>query len=106
VIRSETRPELPPKGFGRRIIVPAGKVRTHLLPASARASGLGDPLGRVLDRKKIGSFVFVNHHYPKLAGRASHSHPWLHLTMVRQGNYCRYCERGSYLQLATALLPK
>jgi AraC family transcriptional regulator len=58
-------------------------------PASARPSGLGDPLGRVLDRKKIGSFVFVSHHYPKLAGRASHSHPWLHLTTVCRGNYCR-----------------
>ena len=56
-------------------------------PASARVTGL--PLGRVLDRKKIGSFVFVDHHYPKLAERASHSHPWLHLTMVRQGHYCR-----------------
>jgi len=58
-------------------------------PASARAIGLSNPLGRVLDRKTIGSFVFVNHHYPKLAERASHSHPWLHLTMVRQGHYCR-----------------
>jgi quercetin dioxygenase-like cupin family protein len=56
-------------------------------PADAR--GPSDPLGRVLDRKKIGSFVFVSHHYPKLAERASHSHPWLHLTMVRQGHYCR-----------------
>ena len=54
-----------------------------------RVSGLSDPLGRVLDRKKIGSFVFVNHHYPKLAERARHSHPWLHLTMVREGQYCR-----------------
>ena len=58
-------------------------------PASARASELSNPLRRVLDRKKIGSFVFVNHHYPKLAERASHAHPWLHLTMVRQGHYCR-----------------
>jgi len=58
-------------------------------PASARVSGLSNPLGRVLDRKKIGSFVFVNHHYPELAERAKHSHPWLHLTIVRQGYYCR-----------------
>jgi len=65
-----------------------GKSGHICCPASARASGLSNPLGRVLDRKKIGSFVFVNHHYPKLAERASHSHPWLHLTMVRQGHYC------------------
>ena len=58
-------------------------------PASGRVSGPSNPLGRVLDRKKIGSFVFVNHHYPELAERAKHSHPWLHLTIVRQGYYCR-----------------
>lgn len=68
---------------------PLGKSGHIFCPASARARGLNNPLGRVLDRKKIGSFVFVNHHYPKLAERASHSHPWLHLTMVRQGHYCR-----------------
>jgi AraC family transcriptional regulator len=56
-------------------------------PADAR--GPSDPLGRVLDRKKIGSFVFVSHHYPKLAERASHSHPWLHLTLVLRGHYSR-----------------
>jgi AraC family transcriptional regulator len=50
---------------------------------------VSNPLGSVLDRKKIGSFVLVDHHYPKLAERASHSHPWLHVTMVRQGHYCR-----------------
>jgi len=66
---------------------PLGKSEHICCPASA--SELSDPLGRVLDRKKIGSFVFVNHHYPKLAERTSHSHPWLHLTMVRQGHYCR-----------------
>jgi AraC family transcriptional regulator len=48
-----------------------------------------DLLGRVLDRKKIGSFVFVHHDYPELAERASHSHPWLHLTIVRRGYYRR-----------------
>lgn len=58
-------------------------------PACARVSGLSNPLGTVLDRKEIGSFVFVNHDYPKLAERASHSHPWLHLTIVRRGHYCR-----------------
>ena len=68
---------------------PLGKSGHICSPASARAGGLSNPLGRVLDRKKIGSFVFVDHHYPKLAERASHSHPWLHLTMVRQGHYCR-----------------
>ena len=66
-----------------------GKSGHICCPASARASGLSNPLGRVLERKKIGSFVFVNHQYPKLAERTSHSHPWLHLTMVRQGHYCR-----------------
>jgi AraC family transcriptional regulator len=68
---------------------PLGKSGHICCPASTRASGLSNPLGRVLDRKKIGPFVFVNHHYPKLAERASHSHPWLHLTMVRQGHYSR-----------------
>ena len=47
------------------------------------------PLGRALERRKIGSFVFVEHDYPELAARASHSHPWLHLTLVRQGYYRR-----------------
>lgn len=56
-------------------------------PADAR--GPNDPLGNILDRKKIGSFLFVNHHYPKLAERASHSHPWLHLAIVRRGQYTR-----------------
>jgi AraC family transcriptional regulator len=56
-------------------------------PADAR--GPSGPLGRVLDRKKIGSFVFVSHHYPKLEERASHSHPWLHLTLVGRGHYSR-----------------
>lgn len=66
-----------------------GKSGHICCPAPARASGLSNPLGKVLDRKTIGSFVFVNHHYPKLTERAGHSHPWLHLTMVRQGHYCR-----------------
>ena len=47
------------------------------------------PLGRVLGRKKIGSCVFVHHDYPDLAEAARHSHPWLHLTMVRRGRYRR-----------------
>jgi AraC-like DNA-binding protein len=33
--------------------------------------------------------VFIEHDYPELAVRASHSHPWLHLTLVRQGYYHR-----------------
>lgn len=69
--------------------MPLGKSGHIGCPAPAGASGVNKPLGEVLDRKKIGSFVFVNHHYPKLAERASHSHPWLHLTIVRQGSYCR-----------------
>lgn len=63
--------------------------------SSPGASELSNPLGRVLDRKKIGSFVFVSHHYPNLAERASHSHPWLHLTIVCQGHYCRKLGRRS-----------
>ena len=59
---------------------PVAKSGHTCCPASSRVTGLSNPLGRVLDRKKIGSFVFVNHHYPKLAKRTSHSHPWLHLT--------------------------
>src|SRR5215467_10672149 len=74
---------------------PLAKPEHTCSPASASVSGLSIPLGRVLDRKKIGSFVFVNHHYPNLAERASHSHPWLHLTMVRQGRYCRKLGRRS-----------
>jgi len=63
--------------------------------ALVRGSELSNPLGRVLDRKKIGSFVFVHHDYPELSERASHSHPWLHLTMVRQGHYSRMLGRRS-----------
>ena len=47
------------------------------------------PLGRLLGRKKIGSCIFVHHEYPDLAEAPRHSHPWLHLTMVRRGRYCR-----------------
>jgi len=100
VIRLETRPELSRKGFRQAYDLahhanfkerrcPLGKSGHMCCPASAGANGLSNPLGRVLDRKKIGPFVFVKHHYPKLAERASHSHPWLHLTMVRQEHYCR-----------------
>ena len=69
--------------------VPFGEVRHICYPAPVKGTELSDPLGRVLDRKKIGSFVFVHHDYPELAERASHSHPWLHLTIVRQGYYRR-----------------
>lgn len=58
-------------------------------PASLKSRELSNPLGTVLDRKKIGSFVFVHHDYPALAERETHSHPWLHLTIVHQG----YCHR-------------
>ena len=60
-----------------------------MLPSTARGSDLTNPLGRALDRKKIGSFIFVSHDYPVLAERAIHSHPWLHLTIVHQGHYRR-----------------
>lgn len=49
----------------------------------------GYPLGRFIDRKRIGPFVFVEHEYPELAQGASHVHPWLHLTLVRRGHYRR-----------------
>ena len=54
-----------------------------------KARELSIPLGTVLDRKMIGSFVFVHHDYPELAERATHSHPWLHLTIVNRGYYRR-----------------
>lgn len=50
---------------------------------------LNKPLGRPLQRKEIGSFVFVQHDYPTQAARATHSHPWLHLTIVCRGLYSR-----------------
>lgn len=53
------------------------------------------PLGHVLQAKKIGPFLFVDHDYPQLAERASHSHPWLHLAIVRQGFYSRKLARRS-----------
>ena len=52
-------------------------------------SNLSKPLGRALQRKEIGSFVFVQHDYPSQAARATHSHPWLHLTIVCRGLYSR-----------------
>jgi AraC family transcriptional regulator len=72
------------------------KSRLTCCPAPARANELTDPLGRVLDRKKIGQFVFVHHDYPELAERASHSHPWLHLTLVRRGHYRRTLGRRTH----------
>jgi AraC family transcriptional regulator len=47
------------------------------------------PLGRLLDRRRIGPFVFVEHEYPVLAEGTGHAHPWLHLTLVRRGHYRR-----------------
>ena len=49
----------------------------------------GNPVGRMLGRKRIEPFVFVHHDYPEQTEGARHSHPWLHLTMVRRGRYRR-----------------
>lgn len=57
--------------------------------AAMTKAGSPDPLGRVLLRKRIGSFVFVQHEYPELAERNKHSHPWLHLSIVQRGEYSR-----------------
>jgi AraC family transcriptional regulator len=59
-------------------------------------SKLSKPLGRTLRRKEIGSFVFVHHDYPTQAARATHSHPWLHLTLVCRGLYSRKLGRQSF----------
>jgi AraC family transcriptional regulator len=59
-------------------------------------SKLSKPLGRTLQRKEIGSFVFVHHDYPSQAARATHSHPWLHLTLVCRGLYSRKLGRQSF----------
>jgi AraC family transcriptional regulator len=56
---------------------------------------LNKPLGRILLRKKIGSFVFVRHDYPRKVARANHSHPWLHLTLVCRGVCTRKMGRHS-----------
>jgi len=46
-------------------------------------------LGRVLARRRIGSFVFVEHAYGERAERGTHSHDWLHLSIVQSGRYVR-----------------
>jgi AraC family transcriptional regulator len=57
--------------------------------ARVSESELSKPLGKAIERKTIGSLVFVHHAYPELAERASHSHSWLHLTIVSRGSYNR-----------------
>lgn len=52
-------------------------------------SGDARALGRVLGRKRIGSFVFVEHEYGGRAERGTHSHDWLHLSIVQSGRYAR-----------------
>ncbi len=68
---------------------PLARSKRICYPTRVKEIDLIKPLGIVLERKRIGSFVFVHHDYPELAERASHSHPWLHLTIVRQGFYSR-----------------
>ena len=63
--------------------------------AHVNDSNWNKPLGRTLQRKEIGSFVFVQHDYPSQAARATHSHPWLHLTIVCRGLYSRRLRRQS-----------
>src|SRR5215471_3356414 len=64
---------------------------------------LSKPLGRTLQRKEIGSFVFVHHDYPSQAARATHSHPWLHLTIVCRGLYSRTLGQQTFDYKAGAL---
>lgn len=74
---------------------PLARSKGICYPTRVKESELSKPLGSVLERKRIGSFVFVHHDYPELAERASHSHPWLHLTIVCQGLYSRKLGRRS-----------
>jgi len=64
--------------------------------ARVNDSELNKPLGRTLRRKEIGSFVFVHHDYPSQAARATHWHPWLHLTIVCRGLYTRKLGQQSF----------
>ena len=82
---------------------PLARSKRVCYPTRVRASDPSKPLGSVLERKKIGSFVFVHHDYPELAERTSHSHPWLHLTIVRQGFYSRKLGTRSAIYKAGSL---
>jgi AraC family transcriptional regulator len=48
-----------------------------------------DWLGKAIARRSIGSFVFVQHLYPRFSERGPHRHPWLHLSIVQRGYYDR-----------------
>jgi AraC-like DNA-binding protein len=47
------------------------------------------PVGTVLQYCRIGSFKFVQHAYPQVAGKDVHAHSWLHLSVVQEGYYRR-----------------
>src|SRR5215469_12945938 len=64
--------------------------------ARVNDSELNKPLGRALQRKEIGSFVFVHHDYSSQAARDTHWHPWLHLTIVCRGLYTRKLGQQSF----------
>ena len=57
----------------------------HTMPTAKQEDWLGTPTAR----KAIGSFVFVQHRYRNFCRRASHSHGWLHLSLVQRGHYLR-----------------
>jgi AraC family transcriptional regulator len=79
-----------------RTDVPVAKCACICYAARVNDSILNKPLGRSLQRKEIGSFVFVYHDYPSRAARAAHSHPWLHLTIVCRGLYSRKMGQQSF----------
>lgn len=56
-----------------------------------------DWLGKVIARKNVGGFVFVQHVYPRLSERGQHAHPWLHLSIVQRGSYeRRLCKKTNH----------
>ena len=50
----------------------------------------------MLGRRRIGSFVFVEHDYGDRAERGTHSHEWLHLSIVQSGCYVRAIGSSSH----------
>ena len=67
-----------------------------------------DWLGKVIVRKTVGDFVFVQHLYPQWSQRGHHTHPWLHLSILQRGQYSRslgghisYHRAGTMALLAT-----
>ena len=48
-----------------------------------------DWLGTIVDRRRIGTYFFVQHMYPQSSRNTQHCHPWLHLSIVQCGRYER-----------------